>query len=231
MKKYRYICLLIAACFVLLLFASCEKKKGDTNDIFFNGYAMNDVKTLESDLTGEYDLNELRAFFEGSNANESIGFGSTASVLTFSEVDHRYPVEILRTGGYSVYRVSQGGYFYVFWVKPLDADTSRSNSEPTVYFSAYLPSVVSSDLFDTLTPGISTAEDVRKIDPSFELSFLSSNGIFSYSYINDETVLQIEYSQHGNVDGYDDLIVKEKKIVARASAPTRYSVLLSGDLP
>ena len=100
-----------------------------------------------------------------------------------------------------------------------------------MYFSAYLPSVVSSDLFDTLTPGISTAEDVRKIDPSFELSFLSSNGIFSYSYINDETVLQIEYSQHGNVDGYDDLIVKEKKIVARASAPTRYSVLLSGDLP
>ena len=74
----------------------------------------NDTKTLESALTKEYDLNELRSFFKDSRANESIGFGSAKPALMFREVDHRYPVEILRTGGYSVYRVRQGGYFYVF---------------------------------------------------------------------------------------------------------------------
>ena len=100
-----------------------------------------------------------------------------------------------------------------------------------MYFSAYLISDISPDLFDSVTPGISTAEDIRKIDPSFELSFLNSNGTFSYSYLNDGSVLQIEYAPQGNVDGYDDLIVKEKMIVARTSAPTRYSALLSGDLP
>lgn len=227
------ICLFIVSCVVILLFASCGNKKdeSDMNDIFFNGYVMDDIKTLESNLTKEYDLNELISFFKGSNANESIGFGSTVSALRFSEVNYRYPVEILRTGGYSVYRVSQGGYFYVFWIKPFATGTSQSNSEPSVYFSAYLASDISPDLFDSLTPGISTAEDVQRIDPSFELSFLISNGIFSYSYINDETILQIEYAYQENIDGYDDLIVKEKMIVARDSAPTRYSALLLSDLP
>ena len=222
------ICLFIVSCVAILLFASCGNKKdeSDMNDIFFNEYVMDDIKTLESNLTKEYDLNELRSFFKGSNANENIGFGSTVSALRFSEVNYRYPVEILRTGGYSVYRVSQGGYFYVFWIKPFATGTSQS-----VYFSAYLTSDISPDLFDSLTPGISTAEDVQRIDPSFELSFLNSNGIFSYSYINDETILQIEYAYQENIDGYDDLIVKEKMIVARDSAPTRYSALLLSDLP
>lgn len=233
MKKYMCICLFIVSCVVILLFASCGNKKdeSDMNDIFFNEYVMDDIKTLESNLTKEYDLNELISFFKGSNANESIGFGSTVSALKFSEVNYRYPVEILRTGGYSVYRVSQGGYFYVFWIKPFATGTSQSNSEPSVYFSAYLASDISPDLFDSLTPGISTAEDVQRIDPSFELSFLNSNGIFSYSYINDETILQIEYAYQENIDGYDDLIVKEKMIVARDSAPTRYSAILLSDLP
>lgn len=233
MKKYMCICLFIVSCVVILLFASCGNKKdeSDMNDIFFNEYVMDDIKTLESNLTKEYDLNELISFFKGSNANESIGFGSTVSALRFSEVNYRYPVEILRTGGYSVYRVSQGGYFYVFWIKPFATGTSQSNSEPSVYFSAYLASDISPDLFDSLTPGISTAEDVQRIDPSFELSFLISNGIFSYSYINDETILQIEYAYQENIDGYDDLIVKEKMIVARDSAPTRYSAILLSDLP
>lgn len=232
MKKI-HVYLWIVICIVLLLFPSCGSKKEESSmdNEFFNGYVMDDMKPLESTLTKEYDLNELRTFFKGSNANESIGFGSSGSELMFGEVNHRYPVEILRTGGYSVYKVSQGGYFYVFWITPFTEGANQSRGEPSVYFSAYLSSDISPALFDSLTPGVSTAADVRKMDPSFELSFLTSNGIFSYSYIDDKTVLQIEYAHQGNIDGYDDLIVKEKQIVARASAPTRYSSLLSGDLP
>ena len=231
MKKI-YVYLFVITCIALSLFASCNKKEeSNMNDVFFNEYIMDDTKTLESALPKEYDLNELRLFFKDSRANENGVLGSAKPALMFREVDHRYPVEILRTGGYSVYRVRQGGYFYVFWVTPLVGDADRSNGEPSVYFSAYLASDISPDLFDSVTPGISTAEDIRKIDPSFELSFLISNGTYSYSYLNDGSVLQIEYALQGNVDGYDDLIVKEKMIVARASAPTRYSALLSSDLP
>lgn len=232
MKKRIYICLIIVLC-VLLLLPSCGNRRGerDRNNIFFDEYVMDDFKTLESNLTKEYDLSELRTFFTGSNANESIGFGTDTSVLMFSEVNRRYPIEILRTGGYTVYRVRQGGYFYVFWVNPFSTDSNQSNNEPSVYFSAYLSSSLSSDLFDPIVPGISTAKDVKKIDPSLELSFLSSSGIFSYSYLDDETILQIEYAKQENIGGYDDLIVKEKMVVSRDSVPSRYSAILSSDLP
>lgn len=233
MKKYMCICLIVVPCIFCLLLDSCKNSedKNDMDSIFFDKYVMDDSKSLEGNLTNEYDINELRSFFKDSQANERIGFGLDALTLTFSEVNSRYPVEILRTGGYSVYRVSQGGYYYVFWIKPLTAGTDEPNSEPSVYFSAYLSSAISPALFDSLIPGISTAEDVESIDPSFELSFLMSNGIFSYSYLDDETILQIEYEYQGSINGYDDLIVKEKKIVPRASAPSRYSVILAGDIP
>lgn len=218
---------------VLLLLPSCGNRRGerDRNNIFFDEYVMDDFETLESNLTKEYDLSELRTFFNGNNANESIGFGIDTSVLMFSEVNRRYPIEILRTGGYTVYKVRQGGYFYVFWATPFSTDPNQSNNEPSVYFSAYLSSSLSSDLFDPIVPGISTAKDVKKIDPSLELSFLSSSGIFSYSYLDDETILQIEYAKQENIGGYDDLIVKEKMVVSRDSVPSRYSAILSSDLP
>lgn len=72
---------------------------------------MDDKKPLEGGPTKEYDLDELSAFFKDSNANEKIGFGSDGAALTFREVNSSYPVEILRTGGYSVYKVRQGGLF------------------------------------------------------------------------------------------------------------------------
>lgn len=78
-----------------------------------------------------------------------------------------------------------------------------------------------------LLPEMQTGQMVSRLC----ISALNSNGTFSYSYLNDGSVLQIEYAPQGNADGYDGLIVKEKIIVARASAPTRYSALLSGDLP
>ena len=231
MKKYMYICLFCVLFVMTIVLISCGKKDKGMNEVFFKEFLMDDVKTLENSLTKEYDIKELRLFFEGSNINENAGLTSTTSRLLFSEVNRRYPVEILRTGGYSVYRVSQGGYFYVFWVKTFATDADQSNIEPAVYFTAYLSSDTSLKLFDSLTLGSSTAEDVKRIDSSFELCFLMSNGIFSYSFINDETLLEIEYECKENIDGYDDLVVKGKSIISRDSAPSRYSLILTIDLP
>ena len=104
-------------------------------------------------------------------------------------------------------------------------------SDLFVYFTAYLPSTKDLSIFDSLKVGISTAEDVKMIDPSFELMFLRSSGIFSYSFLNDEDLLEIEYISEDEVDGYDDLIVKEIKVISRKDAPSRYSSILSMDLP
>ena len=178
---------------MIVFLNSCESKKesADMKNIFLGEHFTDDNKSLETSLTNEYDLDELKSFFMGSNENEEIMFEVNSKMLTFSEVNRRYPVEVLRTGGYSVYKVSQGGYFYVFWVSQSIGNTQ--NSEPSVYFSAYLSSDVFMNSFDSLIPMINTAEDVKKIDPNFELSFLISHGIFSYSYLNEQNLLEVEY--------------------------------------
>ena len=231
MRKYMYLCLCLFVLCIIFLSNSCENERGESNinNIFFENFVMDDVKPLEN-LTKEYDINELSVFFKDSKVNESIGFGSTTPPLVFSEVNARYPVEILRTGGYSVYKVSQGGFFYVFWIKPFTNNFNQLNNEPIVYFTAHISSNMSLNMFDLLKSGVSTAEDVKSIDPNFELSFLLSYGIFSYSIIDSERILQIEYTHQKEFDGYDDLIVKEMVIIPRKSAPSRYSSLLPDDI-
>ena len=233
MKKYICIFVIAAICASIMFIVSCgnNKEGNDMNEIFFDKYVTDDSKKLENILTREYNVNELKSFFEGNSSNENMGFGLTTSELLFGEVNRQYPIEIIRSRGYSVYRVSQGGYFYVFWIKPVATNISQTDEEPLVYFSAYLSSSTVPIIFDSLKVGISTAEDVKMIDPSFELMFLRSNGIFSYSFLNDEDLLEIEYISEDEVDGYDDLIVKEIKVIPRKDAPSRYSSILSMDLP
>ena len=66
-----------------------------------------------------------------------------------------------------------------------------ADENPFVYFTAYITSDKDPLLFETLQIGTSTAEDVKKIDLFFELSFLMSGGIYSYSYLNDEQVVEM----------------------------------------
>lgn len=234
-KKGRFLILL---CCIMLLLSACRsntEEVGEDTDMnkvsFWDQHFIDDSSALETALTKEYDLSELKSFFESSHVNENIGFGITEPTLTFSKVNQKFPSEIVRSGDYSVYRVRQGGYFYVFWSKPFDVDTNKASGEPLVYFSAYLAAPVSSDLFDVLTIGQSTAEDVKAIDPSFELTFLVSHGVYSYSYLNETTILEIEYENCAEMNEYEDLIVKEITIISRDSAPSKFRTILQKDLP
>lgn len=228
-KKIR---LLFLTYVVAVLLCSCVHKVGESN--LGNLYSKNVTdEPLDSCLTVKYDIDDLRSFFENRASNESIGFGKTEAPLLFSEVNGSFPVEVVRSNGYSVYKVSQGGYYYVFWVEPFENghEVEQSENEPSVYFSAYIFADLSDESFKSLTPGVSTAEDVKRIDPSFELSFLLSSGVFSYSYINDETVMRIEYKSDEGINDYNGLVVKEISVIPRKSAPSRYSSILSDDLP
>ena len=233
MKRYIYILLVVEICVFVLLFISCKRGHGKENmtEVFFDEYVANDSISLESAITKKYEINELKSFFDGKNANENACFNTTEPELLFSDVDQQYPIEVIRSRGYSVYQVTQGGYFYVFWVKPLVSEMNQEGAEPVVYFSAYLSSPINISNFDSIVIGISTAEDVKKIDPYCEISFLNSNGIFSYSFLNNESILEIEYATKDRVDGYDDLIVKGMTIISRKNATSRYSTILSEDLP
>ena len=232
MRRLKYCCLFLTFCFLLTTLVSCKKIEGETymDNLFWKEYKINDSKSLDSILKKEYDLNELISFFKRSNINESFGFDSVFVDLSLSKVNNKFPVEVIRSGGYSVYKVIQGGYFYVFWVKPFDSEKRQTNGEPTVYFTAYFSSNKVASQFNSIKYGVSTAKDVKKVDPYLEFSFLISSGIFSYSLLDKDVLLQIEYAYKENIKDYEDLIVKEMKIVSRESAPSRYGAILDKDI-
>lgn len=223
MKKHVYIMIIVGIFLSVLFLTSCADK-GDNSE-------MNEILTLDSVLTKEYDLSNLKNYFEGRNANEIAAFGGESQNLHFNDVNNCFPVEVIRPEGYSVYAVSQGGYYYVFWSKFNTNYDNLINDNAFVYFTAYLPSSKDLSAFESLKVGVSTAEDVKAIDSSFELSFLMSSGIFSYSFLNDENILEIEYAVQKECNEYDDLIVKKITVIPRKSAPSRYSSILSKDLP
>ena len=195
-------------------------------------YAANDTVPLSEALTKEYTAAELSEFFSGVS---EYPITPIVNPVTYSAANERYPIEVLRSGGYSVYRVSDGGYFYVFWV----TDHTSGNDEPIVYFSAYLSSVQDPKKFDELEIGISTAEDVKRIDPASELVIRTSDCAVSYSFLNEKKLLSIEYSHDcslNETDRLQDLIVKDIQVVKRSIAPdnmqySRYSLILPGDFP
>lgn len=92
-------------------------------------------------------------------------------------------------GYYTVYKVNEGGFFYVFWSLLDDTNddnpTDKSFNDAQVYFAAYLKSLRKADGFDSIKAGISTAWDVSEIDQAIELSFLFSSGVRSFSLLED----------------------------------------------
>ena len=231
MKTIKFVLLFIAAFSLGFCFISCKNKASDDqmNQTVYNEQMPNDSIPLEEALTKQYDIDVLRNFFKNSNINEGQLNGESPKNLSFQEVNQAFPIEVIRTEGYSVYSVTEGGYYYVFWVDSFTEDANQS--EQYVYFSAYLNSNSSSTLFDSIQPGNSTAKDVKELDPSVEMNLLQSSGVYSYSYINDEILVEVEYECQNGLSKYEDMLVKKVNIVGRNSVPSRYRAIQLQDIP
>lgn len=262
MKRSSRVSLFIIICIVALQLASCGNGAHgtDTNDDLDNNITddgndtnkdtnedeekedvMDGTEKNELVFTAEYDLAELRAYFESGHQNESMGgLGEEKTRLTREAVKKKYPIEIERTSTdlgigttvypyYTIYKVSQGGYYYVWWNGLKNSSTGES--EYCVFFSAHLTSDRSVELFDSIIPGVSTAADVKKIDPYIQFNFAFSSRTPSFSYINEETVLEIRYSW-SKLDGYEDLVVEGMELREKGLASgVLYFSILPGDLP
>ena len=249
------ICLTIA-----ILSTSCQSESSSEHGLgsivdrekkrepFWDKYTLDDFVSKEEALTVDYDLNELLAFFEKNDPDEE----SEGEKLSFSQINLVFPVEIIRSGRfsdgrssvgrYSIYKVHQGGLFYLFWdnsytlnwnndMSAFIHDSTVSISEPSVKFYAYLPADKRNLDFDTsITVGVSTADDVTKIDPYAEFSTLLSYGIVSYSFLDESTVVRIEYDSTG-VDNSKILVVKDVSYVNRTDSYSCLCDIFPSDLP
>jgi len=243
--KHRLICV-IALCIIILLTA-CQQSTSQTNtesvsvveDLPALAHEVDNTKPLQ-EITKKYDLEELRAFFAGHSTGELEKWSDDSAgegPLYFSEVNEVYPVEIIRTrepfGGYSVFEVLQGGYYYVFWAVPASDEDAVDNW--LVCFSTYIYTDRSQTMFDSLIPGVSTAADVKAVDPYVELDFELTSGICSYSYLNPDTIMYIEYIHPQRpIDSPTDLVIKKIEVRAKFSnyvGASYITDILPGDYP
>jgi len=188
----------------------------------------NDLIPLEDGLSTSYALEELWNFFAPHNINTLNSDGW----LSYSDINQRFPIEITRSSGYSVYRVNEGGYYYIFWVNTYDPDSLVKHEYPQMYFSTYISSSVAVTDFSDVVPEENTLSDIILIDPYCELQYHLSSSICSFSYLTPETVQQISYkiTSEGFPDS-NELVVTNQKTVERKNAPSYFSIILDSDLP
>lgn len=259
--KNKKILLLALLSVIVLLFVPCtnhqidEGKQGrpalpgepSEPEEFVKGFIIDNSKPLSEIISHEYSLKELTDFFDGRTMNDYLTFcvdPESCSELSIEEVDAGFPVECLRKNNltvYSVYKVSEGGYFYVFWgisvasrinengvATVVSLDPIDAHVDMALHISS-LEVLKSASDFDSIKEGISTAQDVALIDPAFQLNPLYSSCLPSFTFLNDRTVMRICYDRNTDRSSLSDLTVVSKEIVSEEHSPLG-SVLLR-DLP
>ncbi len=205
----------------------------DTVEFFLN--KVENTRRLSDILTDEYAIEDLAEFFGRASENEEYS-GSKSLDVRIAAANEKFPIECLRqtdSGSlYSVYKVKEGGFYYVFWIIINDSEDYNKTVDWSVYFTAYLPTSIklTQDDFNSIIPNSSTAEDVAVIDPNFELCFYLSRAIVSSSLLEDGSVMEICYDLE-KLGSRADLIVTSKEIVSRAVATSRLAAVYPYDLP
>ena len=149
MKKNSIIVFLFL--FVLSL-TSCGKKEVNemnlTKDFIVTSTPINKISMTD------YRLEDLYSFFGESSLNENLVFDNGTKIITLNQVNQAFPIECLRTGGdnfYTIYKVLEGGFFYVFWSEALTNNIDENNVY--VYFSTYINSLKNKNDFKNLKEG------------------------------------------------------------------------------
>ncbi len=203
----------------------------DTAEFFLN--KVENTRRLSDVLTDEYAIEDLADFFGRASTNE-VYSGSKPLGVRIAAANEKFPIECLRQTDrgtlYSVYKVKEGGFYYVFWIKITDGDITPIDWK--VYFTAYLPTSIklTQNDFNSIIPNSSTAEDVAVIDPNFELTFVLSSCTPSYSLLEDGSIMEICYDWK-KLESRADLIVTSKEIVSRDVAVSRLATVYPYDLP
>lgn len=194
-------------------------------------------------LTAEYELKELYDFF-GENICHGDRmldpYSEEASSLTWhtwDEVNARYPVQCLRrhwNTHYSVYKVKNGGLFYVFWDVPIKGlEYMYSSLAISTYTSVYIDQLSTASSFVSILEDQSTASDVAEIDPCMDLDLLGSTPR-SYSLMKNNQVMVFNYSisnRERNFARMDELIVDYCEIVSKDNANSETAAIFARDLP
>lgn len=188
--------------------------------------------SLTSLLTAQYSLSELEDFFlekEKSSATPCIQTKNWSR----SEVANRFPIGADRPEGYTVYRVAEGGYYYVFWRDWDGYDLifpDSAEEEPAVQTRLYLRKT-SSEEFSSIKENVITAADVQKIDPYGDF-FLSSSGELSSTHFLDQNhIIRFLYTSEKISSLAQDYTTTYMRKVSAPFTASRINAIRKYDLP
>lgn len=215
--------------FILIPLIGCKKwDEAEMQSEQLCGIQINNHVDINSRNVTEYNLSELNNYFGEYSSQEKSVFNIEEKQKEYSMeiVNSTFPIQILRhnqNNYYSVYRVSDGGFFYVFW--------DRSDSGVFVSDTFYLYELKDKSGFNDLQIGKSSYADVYEIDQASELMLLLSNGVYSYSLLENNSLLKIKYT-FNDINGRNDLIIESIDVVSTKKWQGSFlQSILDKDLP
>ena len=161
---------------------------------------------LENAELEAYPLDVLQEYFPYSSAVENQWDGVITDLAEYNYFDvmKDLPGGVLRQYAYgeadicryTVYKVAEGGYFFVFWdAIRINAKTQQRLPWEEMWSAnmLYVPQLKSRSDFDALEVGVSTGADVTDIDPSGQFVLASGKGSLSWHLLDDGSYLEILY--------------------------------------
>lgn len=139
---------------------------------------------------------------------------------------------------YSVYDVTEGGYFYIVWGgyekdnPPDDYETWLTNSSANCM--VHVTELKNMEDFSAIEIGVSTAEDVVNLDSASYFDFGMGRGTPSWHLLKDGSVLEILYALNESFNENhqrSEMIVKSMKIEDRKHTHCMLAYINPDDLP
>ena len=206
--------------------------KKRTKDTGLDIQADNSVNLDSLDMPA-YTLQELNAFFPKYSWDEIRNYGiESAEMLMLETVNEYFPVQVMRNNEeirYSIYKVKEGGYYYVIW--GVHYCSQHGIFESFVADTMYMNALRECSDFDSLIIGESTYADLNHIDPASDITLTDPRGIYSFSLLKERKLLRVEY-EGLKTEGQENLVIKSKEIVTPEEYPATFLVyILPQDIP
>lgn len=196
--------------------------------VFTSNIQFDNTTDINSVEMPRYSLADLNNFWGEYSSQEESTYGTVSKRkdYSFTYINDMFPIQILRhnkNNYYIVYKVKEGGLYYVFLL--------MNDNNISIADTFYINKLKQKADFSSLIIGKSSYKDVYEIDPASELMLILSNGVYSYSILDDKNLLEIEYS-FTNIRGRSDLIISAINIVSvDQQHGSKLEAILSKDLP
>lgn len=201
-------------------------------------FYANDDCAYEESITEEYPREQLISFFHGYLMNSKEFLLANSEWITIQDVHEKFPIEVLRTKDYTIFKATSGELFYVFWDGAVDEvsedgmEIGRCYDHATVYGVLILKDLLEEKAFSELVPGASNAVDVLRIDPGMELFGMFNSRLASFHLLKDGSRVFISYPWIQGFDSLYDFVISDIRIVPPGEhCPGCCSWILADDLP